>query len=135
MLVDDVSTNLKCEKLVLQNKYRVTMAKSGEEALRYLETVLPDLILLDIHLRNMNGYEVMEHMKKDPRTAGIPVIFLTADGQESEERSIALGAADFIRKPIEPQMLLDRIEAVWKTEEWKVWENMEVQVWDLEPAE
>lgn len=117
MLVDDVSTNLKCEELILQNKYKITMVKSGEEALMFLETVLPDLILLDIHLRNMDGYEVLEHMKKNPRTAEIPVILLTADGQENEARSIALGAADFIRKPFEPQVLLDRIEAVWGTEE------------------
>lgn len=113
MLVDDVSTNLKCEELILRNRYRVTMVKSGEEALRRFEAALPDLVLLDIHLRNMDGYEVLEHMKKNPRTAGIPVILLTADAQESEERSIALGAVDFIRKPFKPQMLLDRIEAVW----------------------
>lgn len=122
MLVDDVSTNLKCEELILQNRYKVTMVKSGEEALRHLESQLPDLILLDIHLRNMDGYEVLEHMKKNPRTAGIPVILLTADGRESEEHSMALGAADFIRKPFEPQMLLSRIEAVLGTEEKKVWD-------------
>ena len=89
------------------------MVKSGEEALRYLENMIPDLILLDIHLRTMDGYEVMEYMKKNPKTAEIPVILLTADTQENEERSIALGAVDFIRKPFDPQMLLDRIEAVW----------------------
>lgn len=117
LLVDDVSTNLKCEELILHNKYKITKVKSGEEALRYLETMVPDLILLDIHLRKMDGYEVMEYMKKNPKTAGIPVIFLTADVQEDEDRSIALGAADFIRKPFDPQVLLDRIEAVWRTEE------------------
>ena len=117
LLVDDVSTNLKCEELILHNKYKVTMVKSGEEALRCLETMIPDLILLDFHLRKMDGYEVMEYIRKNPKTAGIPVILLTADGKVNEERSIALGAVDFIRKPFEPQMLLDRIEAVWKTGE------------------
>lgn len=133
MLVDDVSTNLRCEELILQNQYKVTMVKSGEEALRCLETELPDLILLDIHLRNMDGYGVMEHLKKDPRTAGIPLILLTADRQESEERGIALGAAGFIRKPFEPQVLLNRIEAVLGTEEKNcVRKGVEVQAWDRE---
>lgn len=118
LLVDDVSTNLKCAELILRDQYKVTMVKSGREALEFLQTVIPDLVLLDIRMYEMDGYEVLEHMKEDPKTAGIPVIFLTADAtQESEKRGIALGAADFIRKPLEPQILLERIEAVWKTEE------------------
>lgn len=118
LLVDDVSTNLKYEDLILKNKYKVTMVKSGQETLECLKSVMPDLILLDIHMQDMDGYEVMKHMKEDPETADIPVILLTADADEDgEERGIALGAADFIRKPINPQDLLDRIEAVWKMEE------------------
>ena len=118
LLVDDVSTNLKCEELILRNQYQVTMVKSGREALECLQTVLPDLVLLDIRMHEMDGYEVLQHMKEDPRTAAVPVILLTADTeQESEERGIALGAIDFIRKPIEPQLLLERVEAVWETEE------------------
>lgn len=118
LLVDDVATNLKCVGLVLRNKYKVTMVKSGREALDCMEKVLPDLVLLDIRMSEMDGYEVMRRMKADSKTAGIPVILLTADTeQESRERGIALGAADFIKKPVEPQMLLDRIEAVWKTED------------------
>lgn len=118
LLVDDVSTNLKCEGLVLRNEYKVTMVKSGREALDFLKTTIPDLVLLDIRMHEMNGYEVMEHMKENPDTAAVPVILLTADTeQESEERGIALGAVDFIRKPVEPRVLLDRIGAVWKTAE------------------
>ncbi len=117
LLVDDVSTNLKCEELILHNQYKVTMVKSGEDALRYLESTIPDLILLDIHLSRMDGFEVMEHMRKDPKTASIPVIFLTADDHVDVERSLALGAVDFIRKPFDPQTLLDKIQAVWRTEE------------------
>ena len=80
--------------------------------------MIPDLVLLDIRMHEMDGYEVLKHMKEDPKTAAVPVILLTADTeQESEERGIALGAIDFIRKPIEPQLLLERIEAVWETEE------------------
>ncbi len=117
LLVDDVSTNLKCEELILHNRYKVTMVKSGEDTLRYLESTIPDLILLDIHLSRMDGFEVMEHMRKDPKTASIPVIFLSADDHVDVERSLALGAVDFIRKPFDPQTLLDRIQAVWRTEE------------------
>ncbi|MBD5485373.1 MAG: response regulator [Lachnospiraceae bacterium] len=118
LLVDDVATNLKCEELILRNQYQVTMVKSGREALECLQTGIPDLVLLDIRMHEMDGYEVLQHMKKDPKTAAVPVMLLTADTeQESEERGIALGAIDFIRKPIEPQLLLERVEAVWKTEE------------------
>lgn len=118
LLVDDVSTNLKYERLILRDQYKVTMVKSGREALECLKTMCPDLVLLDIRMYEMDGYEVLRYMKEDPETAGIPVILLTADTDpESEKRGIALGAADFIRKPLEPQVLLERIEAVWKTEE------------------
>lgn len=118
LLVDDVSTNLKYEGLILRDQYKVTMVKSGREALDCLKTMMPDLVLLDIRMYEMDGYEVLERMKANPETAGIPVILLTADaGWESEEKGIALGAADFIRKPLEPQVLLERIEAVWKMEE------------------
>lgn len=117
LLVDDVSTNLKCEELILHNRYKVTMVKSGEDTLRYLESTIPDLILLDIHLSRMDGFEVMEHMRKEPKTASIPVIFLSADDHVDVERSLALGAVDFIRKPFDPQTLLDKIQDVWRTEE------------------
>lgn len=118
LLVDDVSTNLKCEGLVLKNKYEVTMVKSGREALDCVRNIMPDLVLLDIRMQEMDGYEVMQHKKENPETADIPVIFLTADADEtSEERGYALGAAGFIRKPFEPQMLINSIEAIWETEE------------------
>lgn len=118
LVVDDVSTNLKCIGLILKNKYKLTMVKSGRRALDCLKTVIPDLILLDIHMQEMNGYEVMEHLNEKPETANIPVILLTADAErDAEERGIALGAADFIRKPFEPQVLLNSIEAIWKAEE------------------
>ena len=118
LLVDDVSTNLKCEGLILEGKYKITMVKSGREALAFFKTEIPDLVLLDIYMDEIDGYEVLECMKAAPETAEVPVILLTADNEKrSKERGMALGAVDFIRKPVEPQMLLDRIEALWKTEE------------------
>ena len=93
------------------------MVKSGKEALDCLKSVIPDLILLDIHMQEMDGYEVMRHMKENPETANIPVVLLTADAEvDSEERGMALGAVDFIRKPFKPQELLDSIESIWGTE-------------------
>ena len=118
LIVDDVSTNLKCVGLILYIKYKVTTVKSGKEALDCLNTAMIDLVLLDIRMNEMDGYEVMKRMKSNPKTAGIPIILLTADtDQESEKRGMELGAADYIRKPVEPQILLDRIEAIWDMEE------------------
>ena len=110
LLVDDVSTNLKCEEHILHDRYKVTMVKSGEDALRYLEEQTPDLILLEKKIQQK------ARMQKSPHLSKIPVILLTAAEQEEEERSIASGAVDLIRKPFDPQMLLNRIEAVWKRE-------------------
>ncbi len=118
LFVDDVSTNLKCVGLILKDQYKVTMVKSGREALQCLKSVKPDLVLLDIHMQEMDGYDVMRCMRADPGTAQIPVILLTADAEEdSRERGIALGALDYISKPFEPQELLARIGAVWQMEE------------------
>lgn len=118
LIVDDVSTNLKCVGLILANKYKVTTVKSGREALDCLKAKMIDLVLLDICMNEMDGYEVMRRMKSNPETAIIPIILLTADtDQESERRGRELGAVDFIRKPVEPQILLDRIEAIWDMEE------------------
>lgn len=126
LLVDDVLTNLKCESLILKDKYKVTTARSGREALEYLENVVPDLVLLDIIMKDMDGYEVMKHMKKNPETSQIPVILLTADTErENEEKALAMGAIDFIRKPVDSKMLLGRIEAVWNMEEQTEWEWVE----------
>ena len=97
--------------------YHCQSVQNGLDAIDLIEKENFDLILLDIYLRKMDGYEVMEHIRRNPQLAKIPVILLTAAEQEDEERSFALGAVDFIRKPFDPQMLLSRIEAVWRMEE------------------
>jgi CheY-like chemotaxis protein len=84
----------------------------------YLDSHTPDLILLDIFMQGMSGYEVMEHLNQNPETAKIPVILITAEiTPESRERGTSLGARDFITKPVNPRHLLNSIEAVWKEEE------------------
>jgi CheY-like chemotaxis protein len=120
LVVDDVSTNLKCVDMILRDQYKVTLKKSGEEAVSYLDSHTPDLILLDIFMQGMSGYEVMEHLNRNPETAKIPVILITAEvTPESRERGTSLGAFDFITKPINPRHLLSRIEAVLEESEEK----------------
>lgn len=120
LMVDDVATNLKCAEEVLKGKYELSMAKSGKQALKMLEQVRPDLILLDINMPGMDGYETMEKIKENPYFADIPVVFLTAESEnESEVKGFKMGARDFIRKPFEPSIMVTRIERVLELEEVK----------------
>lgn len=118
LMVDDVTTNLRCASEVLRDNYKISMVKSGTQALKFLETVIPDLILLDISMSDMDGYETLEHIKHNPQWTDIPVVFLTADADgESEIKGLKMGAMDYIRKPFEPDVMLSRIDKVLKMEE------------------
>lgn len=120
LMVDDVATNLKCAGEVLKDKYELSMAKSGKQALKLLNEIKPDLIILDINMPEMNGYETMEKIKENPKFADIPVVFISADAEnESELKSFHLGAMDFIRKPFDPSIMMTRIERILKVEETK----------------
>jgi len=110
-LVDDDPTNLMVGKNVLDKTYNVFTIDSGARLFKFLLRIMPDLILLDINMPQMSGYEVLRQLKQNPSTASIPVIFLTAlDSEESEFEGLALGARDFITKPFNPTLLLKRIE-------------------------
>jgi len=90
--------------------YVFVSALNGEEGLKKVRTEKPDLILLDIVMPKMNGYEVCRHLKKDPETCDIPVIVVTASGvKDLEERCVAAGIQEIIRKPYESSYLLERI--------------------------
>ena len=118
LIVDDVTTNLKMAADVLQSQYRLSMAKSGMQALEFLKKAKPDLILLDIHMPEMDGYDTLEAIKSNPETASIPVVFLTVDNQrESEIKGLKMGAMDFVRKPFEPEIMRSRIEKILKIED------------------
>ena len=118
LIVDDVTTNLKCAAEVLQDHYKLSMAKSGAQALNFLQKVKPDLILLDIRMPEMDGYETLERIKANPDTATIPVVFLTVDDQrESEIKGLKMGAMDFILKPFEPDVMLSRIDKILQIED------------------
>lgn len=113
LMVDDVATNLICAAEVLKSSYDITMARSGKEALLLLKGMTPDLILLDINMPEMDGYQVMERLKENPDTSEIPVVFLTAElDQESEVKGLKMGAMDFLRKPFEPEVMKSRIDNI-----------------------
>jgi class 3 adenylate cyclase/AmiR/NasT family two-component response regulator len=111
LLVDDNPANLVLGESVLEDGYAVGTAKSAGEMFNALKTVHPDIILLDINMPDMSGYEAITGLKADPATAEIPVIFLTASADsESELDGLSLGAVDYITKPFDPALLLKRIE-------------------------
>ncbi|WP_067095698.1 HD-GYP domain-containing protein [Marinomonas atlantica] len=110
LIVDDEPANLKVLRQVLQEQYRLSFARSGEAALELLKTENIDLILLDIMMPDMTGFEVCERLKQIPNTARIPVIFVTALKETiDEEKGFALGAVDYITKPIVPAIVRARV--------------------------
>lgn len=110
LVVDDEPLNVAVLSELLCPDYRVLGARSGPIALDLLETELPDLILLDVMMPDMDGYSVLQALRSGVRTSGVPVIFVTALGTEpDEERGLALGAADYIIKPIKPAVVLARV--------------------------
>ena len=93
--------------------YRVTKAASGEEALKSARAKPPDLVLLDLMLPGVDGFEVCNTLKRDPRTANVPVVMLTARGEEPDiVAGLELGADDYITKPFSPRVMIARIRAV-----------------------
>ena len=110
LIVDDEPANLKVMREVLGNQYRMSFAKSGDAALALLEKELPKLILLDIMMPDMNGFEVCQIVKRNPKASHIPIIFVTALGDESDEyKGFELGAVDYITKPISPAIVRARV--------------------------
>ncbi|WP_044974480.1 diguanylate cyclase [Ruminococcus sp. HUN007] len=118
LIVDDDKTNLTMARNALSDVYRITAVLSGDQALRFLASNIPDLILLDINMPDMDGYEVMTAIRKDDRLQYVPVIFLTADSEaETECRCLEAGAVDFITKPFIPLVMRSRISRILELEE------------------
>ena len=113
LVVDDSPENLLLMATMLEEHYRVKVAKTGERALALAASATrPDLILLDVMMPQMDGYEVCEQLKRNPDTAHIPVIFLTArTAVEDETHGFECGAVDFITKPVNPAVVLSRVNA------------------------
>ncbi|MDR1946985.1 MAG: response regulator [Desulfovibrio sp.] len=111
LVVDDNIAGLSQINAYLSGSYAVSLAKSGEMALRICRTARPDLILLDIEMPGMDGFETIARLKKNQFTGSIPVIFLTGiHNVETEIKGLDAGARDFITKPVVKSVLLQRIE-------------------------
>ncbi|MBE6011461.1 MAG: response regulator [Lachnospiraceae bacterium] len=120
LVVDDDPNNLKLLQEILKDKYKVYASPSAYRALHFLEKRIPNLILLDIEMPEMNGYEFIQSLKKDYRWAEIPVIFLTAsEGRDKEQRAFELGAVDYVLKPISPSVVMARIELHTELQSYK----------------
>jgi putative two-component system response regulator len=111
LVVDDTPDNLTLMAGLLKQTYSVKLAINGEKALQLANAAeRPDLIVLDIMMPGMSGFEVCERLKDDAATRDIPVIFLTAmTATEDERKGLALGAVDFITKPVNPPIVLARV--------------------------
>lgn len=127
LVVDDDKTNLMLAQKILLPDYRIAATNSGKAALKYLENNRPDLILLDINMPEMDGFEVMTQILQNEETASIPIIFLTADNQaETEIRCFQMGAMDFVGKPFIPDVLLSRVSKTIELEQYR--SNLEKMV-------
>jgi putative two-component system response regulator len=111
ILVDDNLANLKIGNNFLEEKYTVATAPSAAKMFSLLKNNVPAIILLDIDMPEMNGYEAIKILKSNPETKDIPVIFLTAKNESEDElEGLSLGAIDYVTKPFNPALLLKRIE-------------------------
>jgi putative two-component system response regulator len=127
ILVDDNPINLKLARNTLMGQYDVFTVPSAEKLFQLLEKTVPDIILLDVMMPEMNGYEAIKVLKDNPGTADIPVIFLTSKSDASSElEGFLYGAVDYISKPIAPQLLLKRVEVHMLVETQK----KELRLWN-----
>jgi len=118
LLVDDIPSNIRLMRLLL-SKYDCDTASCGQEALERLKTNPPDLILLDVMMPNMNGFEVCAEIKNNPRLQHIPIIMVTAlDDKASKLKGLNAGASEFLSKPIDPAELAIRVSNVLKIKEY-----------------
>ena len=111
LLVDDTPANIHIAQAILKDEFRIRVATTGAKALELVNTEpLPSLVLLDIEMPGMDGYEVCNHLKANPQTRDIPVIFLTAKTEsEDETRGFEVGAVDYVHKPFSPMVVKARV--------------------------
>jgi two-component system sensor histidine kinase/response regulator len=112
LVVDDTPFNLKMVAGLLQDQYQIKVSANGQRAIAVCQTAAPDLVLLDVMMPEIDGFEVCRRLKADPRTAHVPIIFLTAIGDADKiAEGFELGAVDYVTKPIEPVILKARVAA------------------------
>lgn len=118
LVVDDVSTNLRCLRMILEKHYELKLVKSGAQALECIREFAPDLILLDVCMDEMNGYEVLQEIRQNADMQNIPVIITTANTEpECEDEAYRLGADGFAKKPFVPQAFLRYVETILTQED------------------
>lgn len=111
LVVDDQATNIQVLYQILSSDYQVLMATNGAQALALCASKQPDMVLLDLIMPEMDGYQVLQRLKTDAVTRDIPVIFITAQTDEAaEEKGFDLGAVDFISKPVNPRLVRARVK-------------------------
>jgi len=111
LVVDDTETNIDILMDILGDEYDVVVAMDGEGALEAVDDDTPDLILLDIMMPDIDGFEVCKRLKNNPDTAGIPIIFLSALAEdEDKQKGLDLGAVDFITKPFDPAEIQTKVK-------------------------
>jgi len=132
-IVDDNDTNLMAAKLALSGIYKTFALPSSERMFQLLERLTPDLILLDVDMPEMDGYQTIQTLKSSSKHKSIPVIFLTAkQDAESEIRGFELGALDYINKPFSPPVLVRRIETHIETD--KLIKQGQAKIFELHNA-
>ncbi|MCL2182835.1 MAG: diguanylate cyclase [Chitinispirillia bacterium] len=110
LIVDDDNFNIDVLSRILAERYKILVAKNGPQAVKIAHDAVPDLIMLDIIMPGMDGYEVLAGLKKSEQTKGIPVIFITGqDSREDEIKGLTLGAVDYIAKPIHSLVVEARV--------------------------
>jgi PleD family two-component response regulator len=110
LIVDDNATNIQILNSTLKHEFKTSFAMSGIDAMQRVHSIAPDLILLDIMMPDMDGFEVCKRLKEDEKLRDIPVIFITALGDADEEsKGLQLGAADYITKPFNQDIVLLRV--------------------------
>lgn len=120
LIIDDNITNLKFSQQILKPYYKVTLLTSAVQTMKFLLKNTPDLILLDINMPDINGYEILNTIKSIDKLSKVPVIFLTSSNDiESELKCLKLGAVDFITKPFVPELMLTRINTHLELEKYR----------------
>jgi len=110
LVVDDVATNIDILLEILDEDYDVSVAMDGESAIEFVEEELPDIILLDILMPGLSGYDVCEKLKSNEKTQHIPIIFVSSKVDAADQmRGLKLGAVDYIAKPIDPFVVRDKL--------------------------
>ncbi len=111
LIIDDNPTNLDVLIEILQNDYRLSVAKTGKKALEFIKNNTPDLILLDVVMPEMDGFEVCQILKSRPDTRSIPVIFISSvNDAENVSKGYAIGGSDYLSKPFVPVEVRTRIK-------------------------